>query len=1297
MPRSRRQKALGTRPSLAAERLEPRQFLAGDLIPALEVVLPEPGGFADVFQRSVARQVEYLTRGVNVSYLGGGQAYVDWRLLGTDPGSIAFNLYRVSGIGAAVKRNATPLTTVTNFTDTGLTTSQPTTYFVKPVINGVEGEASESFTLPANPPTRQYRSVPLQIPAGGVTPAGDFYTYSANDTSVADLDGDGVYELIVKWDPSNAKDNSQSGYTGNVYLDAYELDGTRLWRIDLGRNIRAGAHYTQFIVYDFDGDGRAEMAVKTAPGTIDGAGKPVLLGAAKVTDDYRSSSGYILSGPEYLTIFDGLTGSNLVTAPYTPPRGTVSSWGDSYGNRVDRFLAGVAYLDGQRPSLLMARGYYTRTVVAAYDFRDGRLTERWIFDTGTSSSDPLAAYKGQGAHSLTVGDVDGDGRDEVVYGAMTIDDDGSGLYTTRLGHGDALHLSDMVPSRPGLEVFQVHESEAAHKGMGGTLRDAATGEVIAFVPGTGDIGRGVAFDIDPRYPGYELLTSSGGVYAADGTQIQASSNAFLNFGIWWDGDPLRELLDGTTIADWRIGSSGTGGRVNLVFAPPGVSSNNGTKQTPALLADLYGDWREEVIWRASDSSELQIWSTTIASSMRLPTLMHDTQYRAAVAWQNVGYNQPPHPSYFIGHDMAMPGQPNVYVATANQPPTLTSVSALAPTVAGTSVVLTATATDDGGESALTYTWAMTSGPAGVAFAINGSNLAKQTTAVFSAMGSYLLTVTATDAEGRSVSRDVSIAVVQTPSGLEIPVVPVLTAADGRQRIPAWVVDQFGDPLASQAGVAWSLVAGSGSIDANGVYAAGSTAGFAVVRFAYGSEAHEIPVTIVAAGVDRLPVQAESGTFGGGVVLESTHAGSSGAGYLNFPATGGFLQLAGLDGGVGGAQAVLVRYALGAAAARTGGVTINGVTSAVTFEPTGAWTSWNTLAIPAVLTAGTTNTIRFESTGQDLGNLDLVWPATPPVAASPSEVVTVAAGQTMVDSQARSSTLPLIKDGAGTLVLTAAATMTGGVTMAEGTLVVQASTALGQRGLTVTGGEVRFELGYGIVSLDSLAITGGRLDLGTGQLRVAAGGYDLAVVRQWLLAGRNGGGWDGGIGIMSRSAGPAVLREVGYAVSEGVLTIGWAAPGDANLDGVVNVFDLASVLARGAYGGSGGGAAWADGDFNYDGRVSLLDLVQISSSSLMNAPGYRTGTGTGPETGLGSPGTPANSGTLAAFALMAADAASGADESEEPRLRENLAQRHQRRSGLRDRISQPLARVRQGMDNQPGHHLGRIALLPPGPQ
>ena len=748
MNRTRHRHRGAGRHTLSVERLECRQPLALDTVP-----LPLPVADAAL----PARQVEYLTRGVNAISIGSAKVYINWRMLGTDPLAIAFNVYRSTDGAAAVKRNAAPIAATTDFTDTGVTTTKANAYFVKPVVNGVEGEASEAFTLPANAPVRQYRTVPLQIPPAGVTPAGEAYTYSANDTSAADLDGDGEYELVVKWDPSNSKDNSQSGYTGNVYLDAYELDGTRLWRIDLGRNIRAGAHYTQFIVYDFDGDGRAEMGVKTAPGTIDGAGQPVLVGTAKVTDDYRSSSGYVLSGPEYLTVFDGLTGRSLATANYQVPRGTVSDWGDSYGNRVDRFLAGVGYFDGQRPSLLMCRGYYTRTVLTAWDYRGGKLTQRWIFDTGNSTTGALAGYRGQGAHSLTIGDVDGDGRDEVTYGAMAVNDDGKPLYTTGLGHGDALHMSDMIPGRPGLEVYQVHETQSAHQGKGGDLRDAATGALIAFVPGTGDVGRGCAFDIDPRYPGFEMWNiSDSGLYASDGTRIQDRGSIFQNFGIWWDGDPLRELLDGTTISDWRIDLvTNTGGRSNLVYAPAGLTGNNTTKNTPCLTADLYGDWREEVVWRTSDNTALQIWSTTIASQLRLPTLMHDIQYREAVAWQNVGYNQPPHTSYFIGQDMATPAQPNIYAVRA-APPTIARAASAQPVTGTGTAPLSVLGTDDLDETTLRYEWVAIAGPAGVTFEANGTNGSKSTVVRFTRPGAYTLRARITDVSAQSVTSDVTV-------------------------------------------------------------------------------------------------------------------------------------------------------------------------------------------------------------------------------------------------------------------------------------------------------------------------------------------------------------------------------------------------------------------------------------------------------------------------------------------------------------------------------------------------------------
>jgi rhamnogalacturonan endolyase len=631
--------------------------------------------------------MENLGRGVVAVRAGETSVYVGWRLLGTDPAEIAFNVYRSVNGGTPSKLNPAPVTTTTNFVDSTADFAQTNVYTVRPVRSGRELAASAPATLGANAPVQQFLTVPLRRPAGGSVDVPDGartmnYTYSPNDTSVGDLDGDGEYELVVKWDPSNARDTASPGLSGRPILDAYRLDGTRLWRIDLGKNIRAGAHYTQFIVYDLDGDGRAEVACKTADGTIDGRGRAI----GDVSKDYRSLEvptdglqvkdasdrryGKVLAGPEYFTIFDGQTGAALATTDYIPGREPQDGWGgiggnggtDANGNRVDRFLAGVAYLDGRLPSVIMARGYYGRTVLAAWDWRKGQLTSRWVFDSGSSPPpypNPAASpYSGQGNHSLSVADVDGDGKDEIIYGSMVVDDSGKGLFSTGLRHGDALHAGDLDPDRSGLEVFGIHENEEATvalKTPGLALYDARNGQILwGLLPG-GDVGRGLAADIDPRHRGAEYWTNTPvGLRDARGTRIGDAPSA-VNFAVWWDADPLRELLDGNWIGKWEWQSS----TIVRVLTATGASANNGSKATPALSADILGDWREEVIWRADDNASLRIYTTTIPAADRLYTLMHDPQYRVAIAWQNVGYNQPPHPSFFLGDKMKPPPHPRI--------------------------------------------------------------------------------------------------------------------------------------------------------------------------------------------------------------------------------------------------------------------------------------------------------------------------------------------------------------------------------------------------------------------------------------------------------------------------------------------------------------------------------------------------------------------------------------------------------------------------------------------------------------
>jgi hypothetical protein len=585
-------------------------------------------------EAATARQVERLDRGLTSVHTSSGNL-VSWRWLATDPNDVAFNVYR-----GATKLNSSPITGSTNYFDSGAQDSAD--YTVRPVVNGTEQAPSERAL--------QFRSgyldVPITPPAGGTAPGNSAYTYEANDASLGDLDGDGRLELVLKWYPTNAKDNAQSGYTGNTIIDAIKLDGTRLWRIDLGRNIRSGAHYTQFQVYDYDGDGKAEVAMKTADGTRDGTGAVIGNSSA----DHRNSSGYVLSGPEYLTMFNGQTGKAMGTVDYVPGRGNVSSWGDNYGNRVDRFLAGTAYLDGARPSLIMARGYYTRSVIAAWDWRNGSFTRRWTFDTA-SSANSGKGYDGQGNHSLSVADVDADGKDEIVYGAMTVDDNGNGLWTTRLGHGDAGHVGDLNPSRAGLEYFKVSENSGS---PGSWMADARTGQILWRTASGSDNGRGVAADVYAGSAGAEAWSATDTTLrSATGSSLGREPSS-MNFLAWWDGDPVRELLDGT-----RIDKYGTSGDTRLLTGS-GVHSNNGTKATPSLSGDILGDWREEVVWPTSNNRALRIYSTPHQTNTRITTLLHDTQYRTALAWQNTAYNQPPHPSFFIGNGMPTAPRPTVH-------------------------------------------------------------------------------------------------------------------------------------------------------------------------------------------------------------------------------------------------------------------------------------------------------------------------------------------------------------------------------------------------------------------------------------------------------------------------------------------------------------------------------------------------------------------------------------------------------------------------------------------------------------
>ena len=625
-------------------------------------------------------QRERLNRGTVAVRTSSDSVLVSWRYLECDPIDVSFEILRDGELIGRRTQNAS-----TTFMDY-YPTSEEATYTVRPLYASghlpVGMEASDlalltsSWTLPAHAPLG-YLDIPLTPPAGSASAGtGGAVTYNANDAIMADLDGDGQLEIVLKWDPSDSRDNSQSGITSPTILEALRLDGTSLWRVNLGRNIRSGAHYTPFIVADLDGDGCAELLVRTSDGTIDGTG--AVLGDPKAdhvrhpdTGEYQANGnpgeqfrgpgwpnnmdrkarrgGFIYKGPEWVTCFDGRTGKALSTVDYIPERGELRSWGDNYANRSDRFLAACGYLDGEHLSAIFCRGYYTRTVIAAYDFDGKELSVRWVFDT----NDPdKRSYAGQGNHNLRIGDVDGDGCDEITYGSMAVDHDGSPLNNTGFGHGDAIHMTAFFPpvgwdaySRPNaLQVWDCHEN----KRDGSDFRDARTGKVLFQIPSNKDVGRCMAADIDPANPGLEMWSSaSGGICNVRGEVIDSIARIPINFGIWWDGDLLRELLDHEAVSKYQKGARACVPLIKL----EGCAFNNGTKSTPALCADVIGDWREEVLCRTADNQHLRVYITPIPTQYRFHTFLSEPVYRHSVVMQNVGYNQPTNVGFYFGAEL----------------------------------------------------------------------------------------------------------------------------------------------------------------------------------------------------------------------------------------------------------------------------------------------------------------------------------------------------------------------------------------------------------------------------------------------------------------------------------------------------------------------------------------------------------------------------------------------------------------------------------------------------------------------
>ena len=911
--------------------------------------MSDKGKFAIVFLlifffNGILLSQENITRGLVAVKTSEG-IFVSWRWLGNESNDTYFNVYRIVNEGVAEKLNEEPLTSATNFFDASAELSFSNQYYVTPLVNEIEQDPSEIVgTWEEN-----YLSIPLQIPDGGTAPDGS-YSYSANDASLGDLDGDGEYEIILKWDPNNAKDNSQSGYTGNVILDAYELDGTLLWRIDLGINVRAGAHYTQFMVWDLNGDGKAEVSLRTAPGSKDASGEYLNMGPAGSVDhnlDLRNTSGYILQGEEFLTVFNGEDGTEKFTTTFEPDRGNVTDWGDDYGNRVDRFLGGIAYLDGENPSLFFGRGIYTKVEIAAYTWEDDGLVQSWIFKSQEGFDD----WSGMGSHNLSVGDIDQDGFDEILYGNCAIDHDGTGLWSLRnatgQGTGDAMHLADIIPERPGLEKFGIGEGTGS---AGSHLVDAKTGEAL-WITGNADIGRGVSADLSPDYFGMECWGGTNGLRSGYNAMVGESPSS-TNHVVWWDGDLSRELLDGTTISKYGEG---------VIFSASGCSSNNGSKSNPCLQADLLGDWREEVIWRTSDNAFLRIYTTTNLTEYRIKTLMHDHMYRLAIAWQNNSYNQPPHTSFYLGSDMFTPVE---------------EIPPARPT--GLDITI--------GTETLELNWPENGEPDLVGYDIHRSE----------AGGDFIKLNDSPQPDVGFVDVDVDVDVeyryfikaVDDLGNLSISSDTIAGIPTLRPNPPSDVKGRSGF---SECFIFWNSV--SEAIGYNIFMSTASDGSFEKLnndlitttnylfknvengksRYFFitavdnvNLESFPSEVVIVPAGEETI-IQAEDADLFSGVSFDSNNEGFNGSGFANFESSG-YVEFKHIYARTEGKYEFEIRYSLGNSA-RTGTIKVNESEINYTMNDTGGWTNYVTDIIEIDLEEGYENTIRFSATGSDFGNLD----------------------------------------------------------------------------------------------------------------------------------------------------------------------------------------------------------------------------------------------------------------------------------------------------------------------------------------
>ena len=616
------------------------------------------------------RSMEYLDRGVYAIESDNG-VFVSWRLLVTEYGEdISFDVYR-----NGQKVNTEAITDRTNFMDASGKAGD--VYTVAKIQGGMMYESEEVKATAEN-----YKSIPVQKPAPQPTKDGALAGYTLNDAGAADVDGDGEYEIIVKWYPDNAFDSGAAvAPSSPTIFDVYKMDGTPLWRLNLGLELPSGAHFNQFMFYDLNEDGKAELFIKTSDGSV--TYRPNANGLFDMNDESTivsyigdrnvvpgtnvNGNGHVNSrSNEYVTVFNGLTGEEIDTIPYVNTTGeftdwgTTSSGGNDGGNRSARYNIALAYLpkaEGSTetiPAVLLNRGYYAKTTIAAYTLRDGKLQLEWNFYTESGTE---TASKGN--HNVSTGDIDKDGFDEIVIGAMAVDHDGTVLWVKNgkdgqdfAGHADAIHLAAMNPDNNDLYVFVPAEEQNAT--VNHSLTNAATGARLNGSYFTRkDVGRAMAANITPR-PGYEYWSAAtnSGIYGFDGSVISTTKPVSMNWALYWDGDLLSELGDGiATDDDWAITKyDWVNNQMDTIAVLEGTKTNNSTKKTPSLTADLFGDWREEVVMRNEDDTELRIYMTTEETEYMIYTLMHDPVYRNTVANQNTAYNQPPHIGFYLGAD-----------------------------------------------------------------------------------------------------------------------------------------------------------------------------------------------------------------------------------------------------------------------------------------------------------------------------------------------------------------------------------------------------------------------------------------------------------------------------------------------------------------------------------------------------------------------------------------------------------------------------------------------------------------------